>query len=177
VIRAEPPRDGFGASLRDRMERRSARTRFYSPKAVPRKEGRDLGNGFDRWLRWKEIRAGVGRKKMSPDRWSHGVSDAREETRQRALASQAAGAWWARPKRRSGERTQRRPTRDEAAAARAGANGPRGKIGLPGRNRERNEISFFSFSFSNISKHFQLILNSILNLNQTTPTKNLNATA
>jgi hypothetical protein len=36
---------------------------------------------------------------------------------------------------------------------------------------------FFSFSFSIISKHFQIILESNLNLNQTTQTKNLNATA
>jgi hypothetical protein len=43
VIRAEPPRDGFGASLRDGMERRDARARFYSPKAVPIKERKDLG--------------------------------------------------------------------------------------------------------------------------------------
>jgi hypothetical protein len=42
--------------------------------------------------------------------------------------------------------------------------------------REGSE-TLFSFFFSNISKHFQLILNPILNLNQTTPTKNSNATA
>jgi hypothetical protein len=35
----------------------------------------------------------------------------------------------------------------------------------------------FPFSFSKISKHFQLILNPILNLNQTTHHKNSNATA
>jgi hypothetical protein len=46
VVRAEPPRDGFGASLRDGMERRGARARFYSPKAVPRKEGEDLEGKF-----------------------------------------------------------------------------------------------------------------------------------
>jgi hypothetical protein len=42
VVRAEPPRDGFGASLRGGMERRGARARFYSPKAIPRKEVKDL---------------------------------------------------------------------------------------------------------------------------------------
>jgi hypothetical protein len=51
VVRAEPPRDGFGASLRDGMERRGARARFYSPEAVPRKEGEDLDSdsvsGYD----------------------------------------------------------------------------------------------------------------------------------
>jgi hypothetical protein len=42
VVRAEPSQDGFGASLRGRMKQRGARARFYSPKAVPRKEGEDL---------------------------------------------------------------------------------------------------------------------------------------
>jgi hypothetical protein len=42
VVRAETPRNGFGASLRGGMERRGARTRFYRPKTVPRKEGEDL---------------------------------------------------------------------------------------------------------------------------------------
>jgi hypothetical protein len=84
VIRAEPPRDDFGASLRDGMERRDARARFYSPKAIPRKERRD-------WTRipigdsnGKKSVAGVEKMKTSPDRWDHGVSDAREEMRQRA---------------------------------------------------------------------------------------------
>jgi hypothetical protein len=71
----------------------------------------------------------------------------------------------ARPKRRSEERR-----------AHTGASGPRGRIGLPGRKQGR-EVNSFSFSFSIISKHFQMILNPILNLNQTTPTKNSNATA
>jgi hypothetical protein len=44
--------------------------------------------------------------------------------------------------------------------------------------KARKEVnSFFSFSFSNISKHFQMILNPNLNLNQTTHHKNSNATA
>jgi hypothetical protein len=43
-------------------------------------------------------------------------------------------------------------------------------------NREEKRIPF-SFSFSNISKHFKMILNHLLNLNQTTQYKNLNATA
>jgi hypothetical protein len=42
---------------------------------------------------------------------------------------------------------------------------------------EEERYSPFSFSFSIISKHFQMILNPNLNLNQTTPTKNSNATA
>jgi hypothetical protein len=42
--------------------------------------------------------------------------------------------------------------------------------------REENKIPFL-FSFSSISKHFQLFLNPILNLNQTTQYKNSNATA
>jgi hypothetical protein len=55
VIRAEPPRDGFGASRRDGMGRRGAQARFYSPKAVSRKERRDMGDGFDRLKQRKEI--------------------------------------------------------------------------------------------------------------------------
>jgi hypothetical protein len=56
------------------------------------------------------------------------------------------------------------------------ASGPRVRIGLPGQKlrREKNSVSF---SFSNISKHFQMILNPLLNLNQTTQYKNSNATA
>jgi hypothetical protein len=42
---------------------------------------------------------------------------------------------------------------------------------------EEQRYSPFSFSFSIISKHFQMILNPNLNLNQTTPTKNSNATS
>jgi hypothetical protein len=60
VIRAEPPRDSFGASLRDRMERRGARTRFYSLKAVPRKEREGFGLGFGWRQRRKEIRHRCG---------------------------------------------------------------------------------------------------------------------
>jgi hypothetical protein len=52
----------------------------------------------------------------------------------------------------------------------------RGENGLPGRKREERRFSF-SFSFSIISKHFQMILKPNLNLNQTTHLKNLNATA
>jgi hypothetical protein len=51
-----------------------------------------------------------------------------------------------------------------------------GRWASQAENREENEIPF-SFSFSNISKHFKMILDPILNLNQTTPTKNSNATA
>jgi hypothetical protein len=57
-----------------------------------------------------------------------------------------------------------------------GASGPWGRIGLLGRKQGR-EVNFFSFSFSIISKYFQMILNPILNLNQTTLTKNSNTTA
>jgi hypothetical protein len=67
---------------------------------------------------------------------------------------------------------RRRPTR-------AGASGRARGGGLRASQAEsRGEKEFpFSFSFSIISKHFQMILNPILNLNQTTPTKNSNATA
>jgi hypothetical protein len=54
-----------------------------------------------------------------------------------------------------------------------------GGNGLPaelGQKQEERKFSF-SFSFSIISKHFQMILESNLNLNQTTHLKNSNATA
>jgi hypothetical protein len=41
VIRAVLPRGGLGASHRDEMERKSTGTRFYSLKAIPRKERGD----------------------------------------------------------------------------------------------------------------------------------------
>jgi hypothetical protein len=59
-------------------------------------------------------------------------------------------------------------------SAQAGRGGER--IGLPGRKRGERRFSF-SFSFSIISKNFQMILKPNLNLNQTTHLKNLNATA
>jgi hypothetical protein len=56
-----------------------------------------------------------------------------------------------------------------------GSDGPRGKWAARPKAR-KNKISF-SFTFSIISKHFQMILKPNLNLNQTTHLKNLNATA
>jgi hypothetical protein len=60
------------------------------------------------------------------------------------------------------------PRAEKQAAARGGGlrarDGPLGFIGRkPGRMK-----SLFLFSFSIISKHFQMVLNPILNLNQTT---------
>jgi hypothetical protein len=83
-----------------------------------------------------------------------------------------------------------RPAVGSAQAAKRGASraktgdGPRtwkkagrgGGVGLPTKNRKEKRIPF-SFFFSNISKHFQIILNPLLNLNQTTQYKNSNATA
>jgi hypothetical protein len=50
---------------------------FYSPKAVPRKERRDLRNGFDSVKQGRKSDSGLGRKKTL-DRWDHGVSDGSE---------------------------------------------------------------------------------------------------
>jgi hypothetical protein len=58
----------------------------------------------------------------------------------------------------------------EAELEQAGANGCWAKIKMSTENP-------FPFSFSKISKHFQMVLNPILNLNQTTLTKNSNAIA
>jgi hypothetical protein len=49
-------------------------------------------------------------------------------------------------------------------------------LGCRPESKEKR-YSPFSFSFSNISKHFQMILKPNLNLNQTAPIKNSNATA
>jgi hypothetical protein len=128
VIRAEPPRDGFGASLRVGMERRGVRARFYSLKAVPRKERRDLRNGFDRWLRWKKIRLASWEGRRCPDRWTRDVSDDREENA--AACSQAGPAALAglSPRRDAGEGERathgNRPAAGSAQAAKRG-NGTR----------------------------------------------------
>jgi hypothetical protein len=80
-----------------------------------------------------------------------------------------------------------RPKSAQAGKRRArGSNGPRGKekhagrgeeMGCRAESEEKGNFLFFSFSFSIISKHFQMILESNLNLNQTAQTKNSNATA
>jgi hypothetical protein len=117
----------------------------------------------------------MGRKKTSPNRWGHGVSDVGKE----AAASHVSWASRARAKagkRGSGSRGDG-PRAEKQAAARGG--GLRARDGPPGFTcrKPRRMKSLFSFSFSIISKHFQIILNPILNLNQTTLTKNSNATA
>jgi hypothetical protein len=72
---------------------------------------------------------------------------------------------------------RRRPTRGEASGrARWWAAGEGWAAGFHRAKAGENEIPF-SFSFSIISKHFQMVLNPILNLNQTTQHKNSNATA
>jgi hypothetical protein len=73
----------------------------------------------------------------------------------------------ARPKRDTGKRG----SEDGPRAREVG--GPRAIGGCwaeLGRKPKERKIPF-SFSFSNISKHFQIILNPLLNLNQTTQYK------
>jgi hypothetical protein len=66
---------------------------------------------------------------------------------------------------------RRRPTRGEASGrARWWAAGEGWAAGFHRAKAGENEIPF-SFSFSIISKHFQMVLNPILNLNQTTQHK------
>jgi hypothetical protein len=103
-----------------------------------------------------------GEEEGAPDMRGHGVSDTQGRKTRCARVCQAAGACWARPKRGNGVK----------------GNGPRGwEAGGPraiggcwaelGRKPKERKI-LFSFFFSNISKHFQIILNPLLNLNQTT---------
>jgi hypothetical protein len=104
---------------------------------------------------------------MSPDARGPAVSDARRKKAFRSLRAVAGPAAEVGP---GGTRRARAETGD-------GPLGSEGKgVGLPTENRKEKRIPF-SFSFSNISKHFQIILNPLLNLNQTTHLKNLNATA
>jgi hypothetical protein len=51
--------------------------------------------------------------------------------------------------------------------------GARAELG----QKQKGEKNPFLFFFSKFSKHFQMILNPLLNLNQTTQYKNSNATA
>jgi hypothetical protein len=83
-------------------------------------------------------------------------------TRQRARA--VAGPAGLGPRQGSGTRAHR----SNRAAGKSWAAGPKARKGSK---------FLFLFSFSNISNHFQIILNPLLNLNQTTHHKNLNATA
>jgi hypothetical protein len=95
------------------------------------------------------------------------VSDAIEKE---STAAQELGQ---RPGSAQGEgtaRALRRPTQKRETS------GPREKNWASGPKARRKEIFFFFFLF-NITKHFQLILNPNLNLNQTTHYKNSNATA
>jgi hypothetical protein len=121
---------------------------------------------------WRRIRSGdtrkgnpvgvVGRKK-TPDTRGHIVSDVNREGRRdiaRAGPTTLAGLG---------------PGGTRGTARAREVSGPRGRVGLPGQKRGREVQSFFFFSI--ISKHFQMILNPNLNLNQTTPTKNSKATA
>jgi hypothetical protein len=110
----------------------------------------------------------VGRKKVTLTRGPV-ASVTRRERQTCALASWASCAHWTQPKAERGGGITGRARGSKRAAGEDWAAGPKA--------REGSETLFFSFSFSNISKHFQLILNPILNLNQTTPTKNSNATA
>jgi hypothetical protein len=70
---------------------------------------------------------------------------------------------------------------EQAGVGPSGERRVRGDNGLRGKNwafgpKARRKVNFFFF-FLNITKHFQMILNPNLNLNQTTHHKNSNATA
>jgi hypothetical protein len=147
-------------------------SRFYSPKAASREEIGRLSRGFDRWKKesdgvrfWKAPEEGEGKGKVSLTGGTH-KSAARAENaaaagrrRARAMTGRQA-ATWARPRRR-------RPAGGEERAARAGLRRE------AAREQRENKKSFFQF----FKFLFQMILNPNLNLNQTTQTKNSNATA
>jgi hypothetical protein len=109
---------------------------------------------------------------MSPDARGPAVSDARRKKAFRSLRAVAGPAAEVGP---GGTRRARAETGDGPLGSEGKRAAGKG-VGLPTENRKEKRIPF-SFSFSNISKHFQIILNPLLNLNQTTHLKNLNATA
>jgi hypothetical protein len=144
------------------MERRGTRTRFYSPKAVPRKEKGGFDSDSVGGNDGKKSVAGVEKKKMSPDRWDHGVSDTQRRKHGSALARACWAIGWAWPKRRSGTRA-----REKSEWASWWAAGPKA---------EKNEIFFFFFLFKYF-KAFSIDFESYFEFESNHPTKNSNATA
>jgi hypothetical protein len=114
----------------------------------------------------------VGRKKVA---LSGGVtvSATRREKETAAAARARAGLAGLGPRRGNGER----PTRGEASGR--GDGGLRAKDGLLGFTGQKpgRRMKFLFFFLFKYFKHFQMILNPILNLNQTTQYKNSNATS
>jgi hypothetical protein len=83
------------------VERREAAPRFYSPKAVLRKEGEDLGGGFGRW-RFGKRRDRRLEEGGAPDEWARSVSDGKRRGRRGAHELGQRPASWARPRRKTG---------------------------------------------------------------------------
>jgi hypothetical protein len=138
VIRAELPRDGFGASRRDEMERKDAGTRFYSPKAVPRKEGRDLEKRirFEATTERNPSPAWGGRRCLTGGSAASATHGERQ-TRQRARAACWASGW-IRPKR---DAVRARGDKQAAGSGRTAAlgrsNAGRGeRLGCRAKNKE-----------------------------------------
>jgi hypothetical protein len=78
VLRATPSWDGSDAPRRNRMERKDVRARFYSPKAIPRKERGDWVERFDFGIFGKgRSNSGLGRKKV-PDARGPLVSETKD---------------------------------------------------------------------------------------------------
>jgi hypothetical protein len=160
------------------MERRGARARFYNPKTVPRKEGKDLdsdsiggneGRKSDS-RRGKEEGALTGGAMVSATA-REDVARSRQQRTRVGLPGLAQGGEAGKRPRGDGPRAE-----NQAAARGGGLAGELWTAGLHRPKTGENEIPF-SFSFSIISKHFQMVLNPILNLNQTTQHKNSNVTA
>jgi hypothetical protein len=119
--------------------------------------------------RWKGIGRGVEKKKASSDMRGRDVSDTQ---RRKPRCSSELGCWRLLGSAQAGEQGKRETgMRGDGPHAREQAG--RGESGLRvswAKNQEEKRIPFL-FSFSNISKHFQMILNPLLNLNQTTQYK------
>jgi hypothetical protein len=119
---------------------------LYSPKALRVRKG-EIGRQIrPSAILERGIRRRRGKEEGAPDTWGHGVSDGEGKEGAR---TQAAG--WARPKREAGERREVGRAREGRPKRRAA--GLRAELG---QNRDEQRKSF-SFSFSNISKHFPKI--------------------
>jgi hypothetical protein len=111
----------------------------------------------------KEIGRGVEKKKAALTSGTT-VSTTRRETGGSAHANWAIS--WARPKAGKREKRKTGHVRGRQAGHRRGLG-----CRLSWAENREEKIIPFSFFFSNISKLFQIILNPLLNLNQTTQYK------
>jgi hypothetical protein len=91
---------------------------FIARRRFQERKERIWDGGFGRWFDGKKSDAGVKKKKTSPDRWGHGVSDARENAAARSheLARPAAGFAGFGPRQGNGGKGERAARSGERAS-------------------------------------------------------------